>query len=87
MCLCGQESQCHVGCAKKSVTNKLREVVLPIYSALVRSHLKYFIQFWVPQFKKGRKLLERAQQRAAKMMRDYNICLMKKCYTTWAFSA
>ncbi|PKU46228.1 hypothetical protein llap_3452 [Limosa lapponica baueri] len=56
-----------LGCIKKSVTSRWREVILPLNSSPVR--LQNCVQFWPPQFKKDEKLLERVQQRATKMIK------------------
>jgi len=65
--LAAQKAKCILVC-KRYMASRAREVILPLYSVLMRPHLEYCVLMWNPQYKSDMDLLECIQRRATEMI-------------------
>ena len=67
--LAAQKASSTLGCIKREVASRMREVIVPLFSAHVRPHLECCVQAWGLQQRRNVELLEWVQRRATTMIR------------------
>ncbi|XP_077188848.1 uncharacterized protein LOC143835316 [Paroedura picta] len=56
-------------CINRGIPSKSQDVIVPLYTALVKPHRAYCVQFWGSYFKKYVDKMEGVQRRATRMIR------------------
>jgi len=67
-----------VNITKRSTASRSREVILPLYSALVSPNLESCVQLWSPQHRKDMELLDWVQRRPQKFSEGWSTSPMRK---------
>ena len=57
-----------LGMIRRDITYKENSLIVPLYKAIVRTHLEYCIQAWNPHLGKYIDMLEKIQRRATKLI-------------------
>ena len=57
-----------LGMIRRNITYKEMSLIVPLYKAIVRTHLEYCIHAWSPYFRKDVDMLEKIQRRATQLI-------------------
>ena len=69
-----------LGLIRRTIMYKEKQLIIPMYKAIVRPHLENCIQAWRPYRKKNIDKLERLQRRATKMIPELRTLVTKVAY-------
>ena len=67
ICIAASRGNQVLGMIRRNITYKEKSLIVPLYKAIVRPHLEYYIQAWSPYLRKDI-MLEKIQRRATKLI-------------------
>lgn len=84
--LATQKTKHVLGCIKRSVSSRVRELILPLCSSLGRPHPEFCIQLWGHWHRKDMNLLNQVQRRPPRWCGGWNSSAMKTGWERWVCS-
>ena len=59
-----------LGMLHRSIQSKVKAIILPLYTSLVKPHLEFCVQAWSPYYQKDIDKLEKVKRRGVRMITD-----------------